>query len=167
MRLREYKPEDATVICSWIRTEDELFEWSADRFNKFPLPDYIMNINYSEHVRGGRFFPLTATDDEGKVAGHFIIRYPKEDDNSSVRFGFVIVDPSLRGKGYGKEMLKLGVEYACVKLRASRIDLGVFEHNEGARRCYESVGFKSYGQMEFELPAGKWNCIQMELLLNN
>ncbi len=29
---------------------------------------------------------------------------PRNDFDSSVRLGFVIADPSLRGKGYGKEM---------------------------------------------------------------
>ena len=42
---------------------------------------------------------------------HFIIRYPRVDDDSSVRFGFVIVNPAIRGKGYGKELLRLGIEY--------------------------------------------------------
>ena len=165
MKLREYKPEDASVICKWIRSEDELYKWSADRFNKFPLPDYIMNINYSEQVAGGRFFPLTATDDEGKVVGHFIIRYPKADDNSSVRFGFVIVDPDVRGKGYGREMILQGIKYAKEKLNASRADLGVFENNDSARRCYESVGFKEFGQRACEMPIGTWNCINMEMSL--
>ena len=37
MILRAYKNEDAEIIAGWIRTEDELYKWSADRFNKYPL----------------------------------------------------------------------------------------------------------------------------------
>lgn len=37
MKLRTYINEDAAVICKWIRTEEELYRWSADRFNKFPI----------------------------------------------------------------------------------------------------------------------------------
>ena len=164
MRLREYKQEDAGIIAGWLRSEEELYRWSADRFNKYPLSGDDINENYAPQMETGRFFPLTAVDDQGAVIGHFIIRYPREDDNRSVRFGFVILDPSLRGKGYGKEMLRLGIEYVRERLFASRIDLGVFENNEGARRCYEAVGFREYGRRECEMPIGTWICIDMEIV---
>ena len=32
--------------------------------------------------------------------------YRKEDDDNTVRFGFVIVDPEIRGKGYGNETIE-------------------------------------------------------------
>ena len=76
------------------------------------------------------------------------------------------MDPDIRGKGYGREMLRLGIQYAKEKLKASRIDLGVFDNNAGAIHCYEAAGFKAYDQMPFECKTGTWNCIQMELLLN-
>ena len=123
MILRDFKKEDAKIIAGWLRSEEELYRWSADRFNKYPLSGDDINENYAPQKESGRFFPLTAVDDQGDVLGHFIIRYPREDDDSSVRFGFVIVDPSLRGKGYGKEMLRLGIGYARERLHASRIDL--------------------------------------------
>ena len=164
MILRPYQKEDAATICSWIRTEDELFRWSADRFNKFPLQASDINQNYAEQLAGGRFFPLTAVDEEGHIAGHFIIRYPREKDDSTVRFGFVIVDPTIRGKGYGKEMLLQGVRYVREHNLAPRIDLGVFANNDSARHCYEAVGFKEYRRRMSELPIGTWECIDMELV---
>ena len=165
MELREYRREDAAIICKWLRTEDELYRWSADRFNKFPLSGEDINNNYSPQIGSGRFFPLTAIDDEGNVAGHFIIRYPREDDDSTVRFGFVIVDPEIRGKGYGQKMLRLGIEYVQEYLDVKRIDLGVFEENAAAKSCYEAVGFREYGCRQCEMPIGTWNGIDMEILL--
>lgn len=111
MVLRIYKKEDAPIIAEWLRSEEELYKWSADRFNKYPLSGKDINENYVPQIETGRFIPLTAIDDDGDVIGHFIIRYPRDDDDSSVRFGFVIVSPKFRGKGYGKELLKLGIEY--------------------------------------------------------
>ncbi|MBR6173625.1 MAG: GNAT family N-acetyltransferase [Eubacterium sp.] len=165
MKLREYRKEDAAMICKWVRTEDELYRWSADRFNKFPLSEKDIEENYAPQIEGGRFFPLTAVNEEGIVVGHFIIRYPREDDDSSVRFGFVIVDPEIRGKGYGSRMLWLGIQYVKDHLDVARIDLGVFEKNEAAKRCYEAVGFREYGLRKCEMPIGTWNCIDMELNL--
>ena len=91
MKLREFRNGDADIICKWIRTEAELYRWSADRFNKFPLTGEDIIENYAPQTASRRFFPLTAVDDDGAAVGHFIIRYPREDDDSSVRFGFVIV----------------------------------------------------------------------------
>lgn len=167
MLLRDYKKEDGAIIASWLRTEEELYKWSADRFNKYPLSGEDINENYAPQLEEGRFYPLTAVDEKGNVVGHFIIRYPKKDDDTSVRFGFVIVDPSMRGKGYGKEMLRLGIEYVKVHLSALRIDLGVFENNEGARHCYEAVGFREYSRRESKLPIGTWTCIDMEIKKGN
>ena len=164
MILRDYKEEDGNIIAGWIRSEEELYKWSADRFNRYPLSGDDINENYAPQIETGRFYPLTAVDENGNVMGHFIIRFPRDDDDSSVRFGFVIADPLLRGKGYGKEMLRLGIEFVKQHLSASRIDLGVFENNESARHCYESVGFMAYASRECKMPIGTWKCIDMELI---
>lgn len=166
MILRNFKKEDAKTIAGWLRSEEELYKWSADRFNKYPLSGDDINENYVPQIESGRFCPLTAVDDNGDVIGHFIIRFPRDDDDSSVRFGFVIVDPALRGKGYGKEMLRQGIEYVKEHFSASRIDLGVFDNNESARHCYETVGFKAYAARECEMPIGTWKCIDMEIGVN-
>lgn len=165
MQLRAYTPDDARIIAGWIRTEKELYQWSADRMNKFPVTGADINNNYGPQIEGGRFIPLTALDDNGAVIGHFIIRYPKADDDSSVRFGFVIINPFLRGRGLGKELLLQGIEYVKKNLSATRIDLGVFENNESAKRCYKSVGFKAYAERDCEMPIGTWKCTDMEMFL--
>ncbi|MBQ2953794.1 MAG: GNAT family N-acetyltransferase [Clostridia bacterium] len=166
MVLRAYRPEDAAVICSWIRSEEELYRWSADRFNRFPLTGADVNGQYAQQAATGRFFPLMAADEDGRLLGHFIIRYPREDDDDTVRFGFVIVNPAMRGRGCGSGMLRLGVQYVREHLHASRIDLGVFAGNENARRCYEAVGFREYGRRDCAMPIGTWECIDMELFVD-
>ncbi len=165
MTLRDYKKEDGRIIAGWLQSEEELYKWSADRFNKYPLSGDDINESYALQIETGRFWPITAVDDHGDAIGHFIIRYPRDDDDSSVRFGFVIVNPALRGKGYGKEMLRLGIEYVREHFSASRIDLGVFDNNEGARRCYEAAGFREYERSECRLSVGTWTRISMEIFI--
>ena len=165
MVLRNYIKEDAAIICKWLRTEEELYRWSADRFNKFPLLETDINNNYMPQIETRRFIPLTAVDEKENLLGHFIIRYPREDVDSTVRFGFVILNPDLRGIGYGKEMLRLGIEYVKDNLSAKRIDLGVFENTDNAIFCYESIGFREYSRRKCEMPIGVWECIDMELFM--
>lgn len=163
MKLRNFKKEDAPIIAGWIRSEEELYKWSADSFSKYPLTGDDIIENYTHRIENGRFYPLTAIDANGDVIGHLIIRYPREEDESSVRFCFVILNPAARGNGLGKELIRLAIEYAKEYLHAAKIELAVFENNESARRCYGAVGFTAYAESEYEMPIGTWNCTEMEL----
>ena len=167
MKLRKYRKEDSAVICSWIRDEESLYKWSADRIGIFPLPAEALNDNYAPALDSGCFFPMTAVDEEDRVIGHLFIRYPDETDRSTVRFDFVIVDPGIRGRGNGKEMLRLAIEYAANELKASRITLGVYANNPSARACYEAVGFRPAGKtLLHKMAIGEWECIELEYRLS-
>ena len=61
------------------------------------------------------------------------------------------VDENLRRSGVGKALIAFIKEDAKEK-GFDRIELNMWEFNEGALRFYESVGFKTYRRyMEFEL----------------
>lgn len=164
MKLRKYIKEDSAIICSWIKDEKSLYQWSADKIGKFPLMDDDLNKNYEPVISNDKFIPLSAVDENDNVMGHLLVRYPDETDNSTVRFGYVIVNPAFRGCGKGKEMLQLAIDYARNVLHASRITLGVFANNDSARYCYEAVGFRSIGKnITYKMAIGEWECIEMEL----
>ena len=89
-----------------------------------------------------------------------------DDNKNELRFGFVIVDDEKRGKGYGKEMLQLAIEYAFKILKVQKITLGVFENNEPAYYCYKSVGFKDVQLKEYEyyhVMGENWKCLELEM----
>lgn len=46
MKLRKYKKEDANIVCSWIKDEKSLYQWSADRIGKYPFAAGDLNRNY-------------------------------------------------------------------------------------------------------------------------
>ena len=48
-------------------------------------------------------------------------------DNKLLRFGWVIVDDTKRGKKYGQKMLTLGLEYAFEIMRVDKVTIGVIE----------------------------------------
>jgi len=141
MELRRYKSSDAKIILTWIDSEREFRLWSADRYGNYPIIPDDMNKNYMECSKHTGFYPLTMIDDD-IVIGHLILRNPSE-DKSTVRMGFIIVDSNIRGKGYGKKIIELAINYARVKLNAKEINLGVFTCNENALHCYEKMGFET------------------------
>lgn len=165
MKLIEYKNEDAKIITSWIKDEISLYKWSADRIQKFPIEANDLNECYKPLIESANFIPLTCMNNNN-IIGHLIIRYPENNNKKIVRFGFVIIAPQLRGKGIGKQMLNLAIEYAKSNLNAKKITLGVFTNNLSAKYCYKSVGFKETGIVEkYPIKLGEWDCIEIELEL--
>lgn len=161
LKLREFQPPDAEKIVAWTGCEREFRMWCADRYEHFPITAEDMISMYEEQVKAGTFFPITAVDENDNVAGHLILRYTDE-VHEEVRFGFVIVDSSMRGRGVGREMLELAKRYASGVLGAKRITLGVFENNSPALKSYKAAGFKEVGgSKEFEIFSEKWKCIEM------
>ncbi len=158
--IREYSPSDAELILSWISDEKTFRQWSADKYKNYPAKPEDMNVFYDE-IRPNGGVPFVFCDD-GRVIGHFILRPLQCEGLKTVRIGFIIVDNSIRGKGYGRKMLEAAFEYAFANYECERITLGVFENNPKARYCYESVGFKQYSEEFFHIKGETWKCLEME-----
>lgn len=166
LRLRPYKPCDAQVITKWLKNEYAFRQWSADRYERFPIIPDDMNRYYNREKDNQRIWAMTAFDDAG-IVGHFTMRYPDSSGLDEIRLGFVIVDDEKRGMGYGKEMLSLAIRYAFDLLKVSKISLGVFENNTAAIHCYLACGFQAVPSEtpEHYLCMGEtWSCIEMELI---
>ncbi|MCQ2974129.1 MAG: GNAT family N-acetyltransferase [Bacteroidales bacterium] len=155
--LRKFENSDAEIILSWCKDKHAFRLWSADRYKNFPaLPNDMINMYNSEKI-----LPLTLVD-ENNIVGHLILRYPTE-NKEIVRLGFVIVDNNKRGKGYGKKMLNLAIDYAQKNLGAKKLTLGVFCENISALECYKSVGFKILGEDCYSIDGENWNGYEMEI----
>ena len=80
--------------------------------------------------------------------------------------GIFIGDDSNRGKGYGREAIKLLLEYGFNNLNLNNIMLSVYSFNKRAIKVYESLGFKKFGtRHKSHYFKGKfYDEIQMEIL---
>ncbi len=169
LRLRPYKPSDAQQIVSWIKDERAFHKWCSDRFGAYPITAEDINYKYldcnGDCEEPDNFYPMTLVDECGPV-GHLILRYTDK-SKSTIRFGFVIVDDSRRGKGYGKKMLQMAIRYAFDMLKAEKITLGVFENNPPAYFCYKAAGFREPSTEKtfmIELLGEQWKCIELEVM---
>ena len=93
------------------------------------------------------------------------MRNPNE-SLDELRFGFVIIDPDKHGKGYGKEMLRLGLKFAFEIYGAERASLGVFENNLPAYYCYKAVGFEDVVPDTTEtycILGEEWKCKELRM----
>lgn len=172
LRLRPYKSCDSIQIADWVKDESVFLKWGGGRFGTFPIDansiDDKYRLNNGDCVEADNFYPMTAFDDSG-VVGHFIMRYI-HGDNRILRFGWVIVDAAKRGKGYGRQMLALGLKYAFEILKVKKVTIGVFENNISAYRCYKAVGFNEIAMEEDEIEeikGEKWKIIELEITVDN
>lgn len=165
MRLRPYKTCDAQTIIKWVKDEDVFLKWGGDHFGQFPINAEIIDRKYlrdnGDCNEADNFYPWVAFTDEDGVVGHFIMRYI-HGDNKILRFGWVIVDDSIRGKGCGASMLRLGLDYAFNILGVDMVTIGVYENNAIAHNCYKRVGF-----VDKEIvPDERENIIEMAITRN-
>lgn len=159
MKLRGFVPEDADRICSWIRSEKSLYQWSGGQFDHYPITGRDLVENYETFAAGGGFYAMCALEGETPV-GHFFLKTLTEPD--TLLLGYVVVDDALRGQKIGQRMLRLAIDYAGREFHARRLRLLVFRNNPGAMACYEAVGFRQVGPIkQRELQIGTWDCLEM------
>lgn len=162
--IRPYKPSDAAVITSWLKSEYLMRQWCADRYEHYPVTPEDMNAYHARYIDGqcSRALIMTEGDD---IVGYITLRTPAGNPTEQ-RLGFVIVDDSKRGRGLGKALVSMAVKYAFDTLGAMKVSLGVFENNQSAIHCYEAVGFHRLSLPEtesYECLGETWNCIEMEV----
>ena len=159
-KLRPFHPNDAETILGWCKDKHSFRLWSADRYEDFPAqPEDMIRL-----YEGNNMYPITAIAGD-EIVGHILLRYPT-DDKSIIRFGFIIVDDTKRGKGYGKQMLRLAIEHAHRELGAQNITLGVFCDNLSALECYKSVGFRITGEDSYVIDGEERKGLEMENKIN-
>jgi RimJ/RimL family protein N-acetyltransferase len=88
--------------------------------------------------------------------------------NQTAEIGIYIGNKSYWNKGYGSEALTILLDYGFKALNLHNVLLTVFDFNEGAKRCYEKVGFKEIGIRREGLFRNlkKHDIIYMDILCN-
>lgn len=162
LRLRPYKPCDGNKIAGWIVDEKTFAMWSACHYD-YPLTGEQITARMNDSSDNTCEWMMTALDEGGEPVGYFLLRNA-DYKNNTIRMGFIVVDSSKRGKGYGSQMLELAKKYCFEVLGIDRISLGAFELNERAIKCYEKAGFRECGKWEadFEFQGERWSGIDME-----
>lgn len=164
LRLRPYKDCDAEYIVNWIKDERTFYKWCAGQYRHYPISAEDIREYYGQYAKADNYYQMTAFDESGPV-GHLIMRFTDE-EKKVLRFGFIVLNNEKRGKGYGKEMLCLALQYAFDILKVKKVTLGVFENNPAALHCYQSVGFQESTTKEaivYHFLGEDWKCKEMEI----
>lgn len=161
MRLRAYcEDTDFDIIRSWDTDERSHALWCANLI-PYPLTKEGLGNTITRLSSEYGEEPYTAVDDDGRPVGFF--RYSVRREERLGKLKFVIVDSSLRGRGFGEEMISLACEMAFSRMDVDAVELNVFPENAGAVRCYEKAGFARVREDDaaFEFGGEKWGNIYM------
>ena len=139
MRIRPYQNKDFDIISQWITDERSHALWCANLM-PYPLEKNSFDALLQEAEERFGDSPFVATTNDGQVVGFFCSSVNLHTNEGMLKF--VVIDNTMRNKGYGCEMLKLAIKYAFEIAKADAVHLNVFPENPGAKKCYEKVGFK-------------------------
>ena len=139
MRIRPYQNKDFDIISQWITDERSHALWCANLMS-YPLEKNSFDALLQEAEERFGDSPFVATTNDGQVVGFFCFSVNLHTNEGMLKF--VVIDNTMRNKGYGCEMLKLAIKYAFEIAKADAVHLNVFPENPGAKKCYEKVGFK-------------------------
>lgn len=138
MHLEHFCTNDYNLLINWIPSEEFNYLWSGPIY-KYPLTEQQI----IEHVERSEVTPLLLKDND-KSIGYIELL---QESRTSYRLCRVLIgEKSQRGKGYGKVLVELAVGYANSILNAKTVNLAVFEHNQKAINCYQSLGFEETGR---------------------
>ncbi|NBH27957.1 N-acetyltransferase [Lachnospiraceae bacterium] len=139
MRIRPYIPsKDYEYVSKWIDNERTHAFWCANRF-PYPITQQSFHDFLEKSAIDWTDSAYVATENNGQAVGFFCYSVNTADNIGFLKF--IIVDKTKRGKGYGKEMLNLALQYAFQITGAKAVQLNVFKENASAKQCYEKVGF--------------------------
>ena len=139
MRIRPYQNKDFDIISQWITDERSHALWCANLM-PYPLEKNSFDALLQEAEEQFGDSPFVATTNDGQVVGFFCFSVNLHTNEGMLKF--VVIDNTMRNKGYGCEMLKLAIKYAFEIAKADAVHLNVFPENPGAKKCYEKVGVK-------------------------
>lgn len=91
----------------------------------------------------------------GHCVGHAGLHVNADQHRATYSVG--IFDAGLRGRGLGREITRLVLDWAFGTLGAHRVQLEVLSGNDRAIRCYQACGFRQEGVLrEAELYPDGW-----------
>lgn len=162
IRLEKFEKQDYDRLISWVVSEEFMIQFSGPAF-EYPLTHEQLDSYTSAK---NRLVFRVVDCESGKVIGHAEINNIDLRHKSARLCRILIGDPGCRNKGYGKLLIKELVRIGFSELKLHRLDLGVFDFNTQAIKCYKDCGFEIEGLMRDTARIGNkyWSLYNMSIL---
>jgi RimJ/RimL family protein N-acetyltransferase len=134
IELSKLEQNDFTIFKSWIKNQDELFQFAGPIF-KFPVTDdqLLRYINDSKRIA----YKVRLIE-SNEIIGNAELNF----ENPLPRLSRILIgNKAYRNKGLGKIIVNKMLEKLFFEYNFQQVDLNVFDWNKAAIKCYQSVGF--------------------------
>ncbi|SDX03566.1 Protein N-acetyltransferase, RimJ/RimL family [Marininema mesophilum] len=147
LRLEAISPEDFSTLISWTDTPEFLLQWAGPPFH-YPLTEEQLyahwQVTKGEQPLRRIFKAVDLTTSE--MIGHIELNNI-DMENRLARLSRVLINPQIKGRGIGTDMVREVVRMGFKEIGLHRIDLLVFNNNLSAISCYKRVGFRKEGSL--------------------
>ena len=165
IKLEIFKEEDFSRLINWVDSEELMYIFSAERF-RYPLThEQLTNyINTKDRIA---YKVINKSTNE--IIGHADFSKINKLSKNARICSVLIGEKEYRNKGYGTQIINELVNIGFNKLDLHRIDLGVYDFNKPAIKCYEKCGFKIEGLFRENLKFENeyWSTYNMSILNKN
>lgn len=145
LTLRALRRDDLERLCAFNNDLEVELAGGGDP----PMPQSLERLQAefdAQAARGGRDGPTFAIEADGLFIGHCAL-FQFDDVAATCALGITIGDRAYWGRGYGREALRLLLDYAFRHRNVRRTWLTVNATNERAIRAYRACGFVEEGRL--------------------
>lgn len=142
--LRAMRRDDLPLLCAFNNDVEVELAGGGDP----PTPQSLERLQAEFDAgtsKGGRDGPSFAIEVDGQFIGGCAL-FQVDEVARTCALGITIGDKSYWGRGYGREAVKLLVDYAFRLRNLRRVWLTVNGNNERAIRAYRTCGFVEEGR---------------------
>jgi Acetyltransferases, including N-acetylases of ribosomal proteins len=162
VKLEKFERSDFDRLISWIVSEESMVQFSGPIF-KYPLSHDQLERYVSVN---NRLVYKVIDIENGLVIGHAELNNIDHHHKSARICRILVGDTNNRNKGYGKAIIKELVRIGFDELKLHRLDLGVYDFNKQAIKCYQDCGFEIEGLLRDSSKVGDsyWSSYNMSIL---
>ncbi len=143
--LRAMRYSDLETLCRF--NNDLEVELAGGGDPPFPQALERLQSDFGNDAgKGGRDGTRFAIECDGKLIGNCAL-FSFDGVNRTCALGITIGDKEYWGKGYGREALRLLIEYGFRFHNVRKVWLNVYANNERGIRSYNALGFVEEGRM--------------------
>ena len=162
VKLEKFERSDFDRLISWIDSEESMIQFSGPIFN-YPITHEQLE-KYSS--ADNRLAYKVIDTETNEVIGHAELNNISYHHKNARVCRVLVGDKDNRNKGFGKAIIKELVRIGFEELKLHRLDLGVYDFNKQAIKCYQNCGFEIEGLMRDSSRVGEtyWSSYNMSIL---
>jgi RimJ/RimL family protein N-acetyltransferase len=164
IHLEKFEKTDYNRLINWITSNEEMVIFSGQIFD-FPITHHQLDkyLNNTDRI----VYKVIGTNSK-EVIGHAELNAVNLRSSNARICRVLIGDKNYRNKGLGSLVINELVRIGFSELNLHRLDLGVYDFNKQAIKCYEKCGFKTEGLLKDNMRFEKtfWSSYNMSILNN-